>query len=426
VQDGQSPFQRVPGRDCSADQPSACDIGQWYYDARVSIAEDAPVLTALRQAVDRTNDLTSTQWAQWYSIALGFKPDRILELGRGRGNSTAVFCQAVSRLGRGNVVSLCQTGDWVSLVAPRVSKIVPASWFSRLDARTTDILSADFETILSGGERVLVLWDAHGFEVAEVVLGEILPRVFDRPHLILMHDILDNRHASVPRSYESQPLWKGSQWQNRTGAWDCRVNIGWMHGLQDQIIAIADFCARNDLEIGSADHEYARFFSTHEDYALEMRRLLGTQLFSLSADFAFFSLYGRSGPFQFPAVEGRQAFEHACRLTVAESLPESILTSPRPWDYAALLAWRPAVDLPSGVRSWMRLRLQVDGGAIGVGLLSADGTSFAERRAVAPSASPTTVLLPVADPESPGRLVIQTWELPEAARVRIHDLALVW
>jgi hypothetical protein len=74
----------------------------------------------------------------------------------------------------------------------------------------------------------------------------------------------------------------------------------------------------------------------------------------------------------------------------------------------------------------MRLRLQVDGGAIGVGLLRADGTSFAERRAVAPSAGPVTVLLPVADPGAPGRLVIQTWELPETASVRIQDLALLW
>jgi hypothetical protein len=425
VQGGAMPFQHVTGRDASADPPP-CDIGQWYYDARLSIAEDASLLTALMQAVDWTNDLTSTQWAQWYSVALGFKPDRILELGRGRGNSTAVFCQAMSRLGQGDVVSLCQTGDWASLVAPRLAKIVPASWFSRLDARTTDILSENFDAILSGQQRVLVLWDAHGFEVAEVVLGEILPRVIDRPHLILMHDILDNRHASVPRSYENQPLWKGSKWQNRARAWNCRVNVGWMHGLQDQIIAIADFCARNSLEIGSADHEYDQFFSAHEDHAIEMRRLLGTQLFSLSADFAFFSLYGKHGPFYFPAVEGRQAFEHSCGLTIAEPLPESILTSPRSWQYAAVFAWRPAVDVPPGVRSWMRLRLQVDGGAIGVGLLSPDGLSFAERRAVSPSAGPVTVLLPVADSRAPGRLVIQTWELPETASVRIQDLALLW
>ena len=29
-----------------------------------------------------------------------------------------------------------------------------------------------------------------------------------------------------------------------------------MNSLQDQVVAIADFAARNDLEVGSADHEY--------------------------------------------------------------------------------------------------------------------------------------------------------------------------
>ena len=78
-----------------------------------------------------------------------------------------------------------------------------------------------------------------------------------------MHDILDNRYdAEARQSYGGQPLWKGAAWQERTGAWGASVNIGWMHSIQDQVIAIADFAARNDLEIGSADHELARFFAS--------------------------------------------------------------------------------------------------------------------------------------------------------------------
>ena len=134
--------------------------------------------------------------------------------------------------------------------------------------------------LLADHERVLLLWDAHGFEIAELVLGEILPRLADREHLLLMHDISDNRYPGVPRSYGGQPLWKGSAWQKRTGAWESRVNIGWMNSMQDQVIALADFAARNDLEIGSADHEYARFFGAHPDHAEEMDRLLGREFFS--------------------------------------------------------------------------------------------------------------------------------------------------
>ena len=47
------------------------------------------------------------------------------------------------------------------------------------------------------------------------------------------------------------------------------------------MVAIADFSARNDLEIGSADHEYAQFFAAHPAYAAEMTQLLGDEFFSL-------------------------------------------------------------------------------------------------------------------------------------------------
>ena len=146
-------------------------------------------------------------------MALGFAPDLIVELGRGHGNSTALFGQAAWRLGRTKVVSLCRTGEWMSLVAPRIANSVDPAWFANIDARRIDITSADFATILANHRRVLVLWDAHGFEIAELVLGEILPRLADRDHLILMHDISDNRYSNAERSYGGHPLWKGNKWQ---------------------------------------------------------------------------------------------------------------------------------------------------------------------------------------------------------------------
>src|SRR5262249_29991696 len=156
------------------------------------------------------------QWAQWYSVALGFKPDLILELGRDRGNSTSLFTQAAARLSTTRVVSLCRSGDWASLVVPRLARVVNSAWFDRLDARVADIVPADYAAILDRSRRVLLLWDAHGFEIAEIVLGEILPRLAEREHLMLMHDISDNRYAGVSRSYNGQPLWKGSKWRLRT------------------------------------------------------------------------------------------------------------------------------------------------------------------------------------------------------------------
>src|SRR6185437_12560774 len=178
------------------------------------------------------------------------------------GNSTALFTQAASRLGGTKVVSLCRSSEWMTTVAADVEKIVGAAWFDNLDARLADILGADYAAIIGDHRRVLVFWDAHGFEIAEVVLGEILPRLVDREHLLVMHDISDNRYAAVSRAYHG-PLWKGIKWQQRTQAWKSRVNIGWMNSIQDQVIALADFSWRNRVDIGSADHQYAMYFDAH-------------------------------------------------------------------------------------------------------------------------------------------------------------------
>jgi len=419
-------FARTPGRDVADDRPAPFDPARFYYDQRFAIAEDADVLRALIAAVDWTNDLTPSQWAQWYSVALGFAPDLIVELGRGRGNSTALFTQAAARLGHTRVISLCNSYDWASSVAPRIARVVDSRWFDNLDARMTDILAEDYGHILDGASRVLLLWDAHGFEVAETVLGEILPRLQDREHLILMHDIVDNRYAGVSRSYDGQPLWKGAAWQQRTGAWDSRVNIGWMHALQDQIVAIADFSARNALDVGSADDRYARFFGENPAHAAEMRRVIGDELFAMNGHFAFISLTGCAGPFYFPAVAGRQPLAHRSDVVVKgmrQPLPV-VVTPAQPWAFASTFTWQPSAEVPGA--AWLRLRLRVEGGPIGVGLLAGDGVNFTVRRALSPRQHPLDMLLPVADMRQPGTLVIQTWAAPASARVRIDELSIVW
>jgi hypothetical protein len=410
-------------------------IARYYYDQRVQIHQDAPTLRALMEAVNWLNDLTPAGWAQWYSVALGFRPDLIVELGRGYGNSTALFCQAASRLGRARVVSLCNSPEWSAVTVPRLKAVVPSGWFEPLDARVVDILDVDYEQILAGAHRVLVLWDAHGFEIAEIVLGRILPLLANRPHLILMHDISDSRHVSVARSYEGQPLWKGSTWDRGTGVSRARVNIGWMNSLQDQAVAIADFATRNDFEIESADHAYAKFFADHPGAAKEMKRSLADTMFSTEAHWVFFSLSGRAGPFHFPAVPHR--FRHQCAAVITSvhpkrwwrrsvRLPHSIRTNPVKWDYAAVVDCQPSAQIPASASASLLVRLEVTNAPAGVGLLSADRSSFVQSRRLPPAIGSVPVLLPLADHSVASRLVIQTWEVPESASVRIDALSFVW
>ena len=430
------PFQNVPGRDVSSDREPEFDIAQYYFDQRQSVADDAAMLTSLMRAIAADYDLTPGQWSQWYSVALGFRPDLIVELGRSKGNSTALFCQAAARLGTTRVMSLCNSKDWHDETLPKLSALVPPGWLDRLDARTTDILDVDYEQLLGGSQRVLLLWDAHGFEIAEVVLGRILPLLAGRSHLVLMHDISDNRYVPVSRSYDGQPLWKGSTWEKGTGRSRSYVNIGWMTSLQDQIVAINDFAVRNDLEIGSADHEYAQFFARHTERAAEMRRTLGDELFSTVAHWAFFSLAGKTPPFHFPAVQRR--FRHRCDVQLRDihpkprwparpqPLPRTIRTSATKWEYALVAAWEPMSELPRDVERALRVRVFVDDVPIGIGLLNADRSAFLDSQRVMPDEAQQTVYLTVRDASAAGPLVVHTWDVPQGARVRLDDVSMVW
>jgi hypothetical protein len=415
-------------RDASRDGSLGFSIADYYYDGRHAVAADLPVLQRLIEVVDSPNALDAMQWAQLYSVALGFRPDLILELGRGKGNSTALFSQAASRLPSTRVVSLCLSTDWHAETAAKIARFVESSWFSRLDARIADIVLADYESILESHERVLVFWDAHGFEIAEIVLGNILPRLVGRPHLIIMHDISDNRYASVAPAYDGAPLWKASERQRMSGEWTSRVNIGWMNSVQDQVIALVDFSTRNAVEVGSADHEYWHYFAAHPERADEMRRTLGHEFFQTTAHWAFLSLNGRQGPFTFPTPENHRGFAHSVPVSVdpPSKWPATIVTEPQPWAYAATFAWRPGGSGRISTPAWLRLQVSVEGGLVGIGLLSADGKQFVQSQAVCEGSTSSTVLLSIADITSPGRLVFHTWQQPVGARIRIEDISVVW
>jgi hypothetical protein len=283
-----------------AEPLTAAALAEAYWGQRSAVAADLGKLEALAAAVGWPNDLEPFQWAQWYATTLAFQPDLILELGRLHGNSTALFCQALHRLGHGAVVSLCDSDVWETVTRPRIEPIVPPEWLARLYALRANILEVDYPSLLGRARRVLVLWDAHGFEVAETVLGGILPCLAAKDHLVLIHDVSDNRYCGAPRSYGGHPLWKGQAWQARTQAWDSRINLGWMNSAVDQVIALADFCWRNDIELVSADHAYHGFFAAHPDREREMRAVLGTKWFSRLAHWACLSVAGRPGPLYFP------------------------------------------------------------------------------------------------------------------------------
>lgn len=153
------------------------------------------------------------------------------------------------------------------------------AWLAPLQAPETDILEFDYERALAGFDRVLAFGDAHGFAIAESVLGGILPLIASRPHVVVMHDLSDARYSSP--DYGGQPLWTG-------GGRGARLRIGDIDSAEEQAVAITDFAGRNRLPLHSADHSLHTELEPDSARVAEMRGRIG-ELFWLEAHWFWFS-----------------------------------------------------------------------------------------------------------------------------------------
>jgi hypothetical protein len=236
------------------------------WNHRHAIHERRARFIAIHDAIGYRVDLDLPQLAQWFAAAMEFKPDLILELGRHYGNSTCTFVEAANALSSCRVVSLCLTDDWKTHSWPRVSKVVPPGWNLSLDARVANILAVDYDEILGNSKRVLVLWDAHGYAVAECVLSRILPAIRERAHLVLMHDICDTRFGDWDLGYGGQRLWKGGE------TIEGGILLGYFYSYVEQAISAMDFTSRNGLTL----HTYGE--SVHEQLTEPERVEIATYL----------------------------------------------------------------------------------------------------------------------------------------------------
>lgn len=265
-----------------------------FWNQREKIASSRDRLRELCKAVGRTVDLSPSQWAQLMASAVEFKPDIILELGRGYGNSTCAFTEAANLLKPKpcKVLSLCISGNWHKRTLINVQQIMENSWFAPLEALQTNILTFDFKSVLENYDRILVFWDAHGYDVAEYILGTIIPEIADKPHLVVVHDMIDIRYNT--ESTGNYELWKGYNEGNQ------QVRIGNIESPFEEAVSIVDFANRNKLTLHSADHSFHTELSDNQKS--ELNELLGEELFSLNSYWLWFSLNEATEPYSYPVL----------------------------------------------------------------------------------------------------------------------------
>ncbi len=274
----------------------AFHAGLAYWERRDEVAAASAQLRRLATAVDGASDLPLFQWGQLFAATLDFAPTLIVELGRHRGNSTCVFTTAAQALDA-RVVSLCLSEGWRTGTLPRIAPLVPPSWLSRLEVREQDIAAADFDAIVGGAARVLILWDAPGYHIAEHVLGRLLPAVADRPHLVIAHGVSDVRYEAPPPrpAGERYVLWRGNDWSGP------RVRLGHLESCVEQAVAMVDFTSRNAVALHTAAEEIHGAIAAHAFRVEAMERMLG-DLWAPYAHWVHFSLNGARGVPRFPAA----------------------------------------------------------------------------------------------------------------------------
>ena len=290
---------------------------QAFWNHREWLRDQGGFILDLSAAIGCPSNFTPYQWAQIAAFTREFRPDLILELGRRFGNSTACFIQAANSLGnqKCQILSLCLSDDWQRATFPKLQTLIPAKWFAAADIRQSNILTCDIARGLKQAQRILVFWDAHGFHVAEWVLGELLPKIVAKPHVVIMHDLSDTRYVETSRSYGEAGLWKGMN-DSEAGMF-----IGHIYSRVGQAISISDFATRNNLPLHSADESFHQELAGDAEKCEVLRRDLGEELFQTQCHWFWFSLSGRDEEVTFPkfaAPAGPVALARDCEELRAE------------------------------------------------------------------------------------------------------------
>jgi len=205
------------------------------------------------------------------------------------------------------VVSLCLSRDWRA-TRGRVRDIVGKEWLRPLRALREDLLTFEYGPVLEGTGPCRIFWDAHGFDVAECVLGEILPRVAARDHLVVMHDLADARYAPPEKALYGHGLWKGGNLGLGPS-----LRLGHIDSAVEQSVSILDFTSRNEILLNSADHSFHTELGSDQTKVSEMKAAIGEELFSLSAHWFWFTLNGGPGEYTFPRFRRPNAFHQWAR-----------------------------------------------------------------------------------------------------------------
>jgi hypothetical protein len=290
-----------------------------------SVAADLDLMAELFRRVNCPTSFSFRQWCHFSAMIREFRPDVVLEIGRGLGGSTTAMTQTVQRLERTRVKSWCITDLWAKETVPRIKDLVSPGWFDRLDAYVADVHNVDFTEHVRNASRVFFFWDSFHHRVNERVMTHLLPLLAEKTHVVVVHDISDNRYTGeAAKSYDGKGYYRNEDDYYAFPEQTARQNIGWVNTVTNGAAPILDFCYRNNIELHSADHELYEEIMRDEAKLTGIRARLTAPIklpeaaFAPPHDFAYFTLNEARGPYRFPTrVPARDELE-AMRIAMYE------------------------------------------------------------------------------------------------------------
>jgi len=204
------------------------------------------------------------------------------------------------------ILSLCLSDDWFTHTVPPIEGDCAIRLVHASPDRSVQYVGLRGRAGAKNAKRCLVFWDAHGFDIAEWVLGTLMPQMADKYNLVLMHDMSDNRLETCSREYGEQGLWVGTDETIWRGADAINPSL-WLGNICSRVpqaVSISDFTSRNRLPLHSAAESLDAEIASNPARMGELRAVLGDDLFSLQAHWYWLTLNDAPGLLSFPQYTG--------------------------------------------------------------------------------------------------------------------------
>jgi hypothetical protein len=289
----------------------------WDHRDRLSDAlpELRRVRSTLQSGIGGPRDFVHQQWLQIASAVYAFKPDLIVELGRGYGNSTCAMAFAAKMMHPApcKILSLCLATSFAEVSRPYLdANLGDEELFSSLVALQQDIQTYDFRPDIEAARRVFVFWDAHGYELAMTILARLYPLLEGKPHLTIVHDMADLAHMDAGlREYDTDKLWFAA------GSAPPKYVLGNVGSQFGEGVALVDFLSRNGVPFRSAESSY--FDDMSESEVKELRERFGDDFSQFGFWYSFSLNEAQGRKISFPAAPPAPTPEPAA----AAPLPET-------------------------------------------------------------------------------------------------------